>query len=155
MLILHSYKVLNVGAKNCSSLSGLEKVCAASCQPVVWNLVQVLSVSIHIHTKIRAFATCSIFLQHAIKKTHLSLPILNVSFPFKAKFFSKQAAQAMGIHKSKEGGNFPANLRAFPRSGKAARICVLTRSWNYCLGKSPGIVGSKEIKLKTTDLPFL
>lgn len=167
MLILHSYKVLSVGAKNCSSLSRLGKVCAALCQSVAWNLAQtdsrlvntdrIVSVSIHIHTKIWAFATCSVFLQCAIKNPRLTLSVPNVSFPFKVKSlqssFLKRHHRLCASTKVSKEEVLLQTLEPFIALEELQRsMCVLTTSQNYCLGNSTGTIRSKEIKLEITNL---
>lgn len=92
------------------------------------------------------------------KKTHFPLPLLNVSFLFKAvylplSFLNKQ-------HRLWESTNYVRKklcCKAWSCSSlwESCRICVLTRSWNYCIGNFSGTLGSKEMKMKITSFPFL
>lgn len=117
MLILNSYKVLNVGAKKCSGLSGLENVC---CFVPTWSLKSRASCVRHLH---RNQGLCHVFYFPAVcsEETHLPLPILNV-FPLQSSvssvIFSKQGAQAMWIHKSRKEVALLQSLEPFRALGK-------------------------------------
>lgn len=122
------------------------KTYAALCQLEIWSLDQVVS---DIHTKIRVSATCAVR-----KLTFLFVFLMCLSPSKQCLFiiFSKQAAWAVGICKLCKEEAVLQSLEPFLTLGKLQGSVY---SPEVGLGKFRGTLGSKEIKLKITSLPFL